>query len=172
MNEWHPLDSQLAGLGDPDVCGEVSAHVRACPRCRRVVAAYDWLEVELAETLKDTVQEVVLPQSPWWKLRTSWIEARRRRAVSIRTSALVSAVLVLCLLLCGPGFLRPAVGGGLVQPSVHVRPTPEAPAKATGAGDPTQPSQASALLPSSRMVFQTSSAPALVPLPTPPDEGP
>jgi hypothetical protein len=171
MREWHPTDGELARLSGERTGGRVLGHVRSCARCRRVVADYDWLQGELAETLTSVVDEVPVPRSAWWELQDKLLDSKRSQSARIHISAVVSAGMIVCLLLYVPGFMRPSAAAQALQPEPSVRPTPIVVTEPTGAGTGSLSSRTSAAWIVSRQASQ-SPAPPAAPLPTPPDSGP
>jgi hypothetical protein len=174
MREGHPRDSELAGLSGESFDDGILEHVRCCARCRSVVADYDWLQEELAGTLTRVVSDVAVPRSAWWELQDRLLESSRRQSVRIQLSAVVGAAMVVCLLLCVPGFIRPAAAAQALQPEASLRPTPMVVAEPAGVCGRSLPATTSAVVtvPRPASHSQSSPAPALVPLPTPPDSEP
>jgi hypothetical protein len=152
--------------------GGVSEHVRSCARCRRVLADYDWLQGELAETLAGVADTVPLRRSAWRELQDKMFDSRRRQSVRMHISAMTSAAMAICLLLCVPGFLRPSAVAQLLQPGPSVRPTPIVATEPTGDGSRSLSSGTSAAWIVSREASRSWPDPALAPLPTPPDYEP
>jgi hypothetical protein len=172
MTQCHLSDVELAKLSGGTAADDLAGHVRSCARCRSVVADFDWLQGELAETLKSVVNEVSVPSPGWREVQGKLLESRCRQAVMAQVSALVSAAVVLSLLLFVPGFLKPATAGAGLQPGVALRPTPVAVAVPTGAtgGFPLSGTSAGPAL--SRSVMRASLVPGVQALPTPPDPEP
>jgi hypothetical protein len=174
MREWHPRDSKLAGLTGESIDDRILEHVRCCARCRSVVADYDWLQEELAGTLTGVVSDGPVPRSAYWELQDRLLESSRRQSVRIQLSAVVRAAMVVCVLLCVPGFMRPAAAAQALQPEASLRPTPMVVAESVGACGRSLPATTSATVAVSRpaLHWPSSPAPALAPLPTPPDSEP
>jgi hypothetical protein len=172
MRECHPTDGELARLSDKRTGGGVSEHVRSCARCRRVLADYDWLQGELAETLAGVADTVPVRRSAWPELQDKILDSKRRQSVRMHVSAMTSAAMAICLLLYVPAFIRPSAAGQALQPKPSVRPTPIVVTEPTGDGSRSPSSGTSATWIAFRQAPRSSAAPALAPLPTPPDHYP
>ena len=168
MREWHPTDYELVQLSGGSPTCEDLEHVRSCARCRSVVSEYDWLEGALGETLNSFAREIPVRRSEWWQVQNRLVERRRRQSIRIQMSALTSAAMVVCLLLCAPVLTKPAVAAQALEPEPALRPTPIVVPKPTGAGRQSVLLGTASVFTVSRPVTDSSLAPALVPLPTPP----
>jgi hypothetical protein len=169
MIEWHPTDFQLASLSDEGASSGGRKHIRSCARCRSAVADYEWLEAELAATLETAAKRARSPRATWWELQNRLNESRHLQVVRLRASAVLSAAMTVCLLLCAPSLIKPAAAAQAPRPAVSVRPTPIAIAESTEGVDGSLSSRTSTLLTALGTAQQSSVAPSLVPLPTPPD---
>jgi hypothetical protein len=172
MSGWHPKHAELARLSGEGRGDAILGHVCSCDSCGRVVADHGWLQDRLAGTLEGIASEIPVPQSAWREVRDTVQESKRRQLVRIQLSAVVSAAMVVCLLLCVPGFMRPAATAPVLRPEVALRPTPTVVTEATGACNGSLTSGRLEVLTVSRLDAQPSPAPALAPLPMPLDSGP
>jgi hypothetical protein len=169
MKEWHPTDVELARLSGKGTASGNLEHIHSCTRCRSVMADYDWLQGELAETLKSVANEVPVPQAAWSEMQDRLLERKHCQVVRIQVSAVTSAVMVLCLLLWAPGFMKPTAAAQTVPPEVLMRPTPIVATELAGPGERSWSSGASSMLTASRSDARLSPAPALAPSPASPD---
>jgi hypothetical protein len=169
MSEWHPLDVELARLGSEGAGDGVWVHVHACSRCQRVLADDEWLEERLAGTLKRVGSRIPVPQPMWRAVRSRTRVEKHRESVRMQASAVVTGAMIVCLLLCIPGVMRPGAAAVVAVEEVPPRPTPTAVTEATEAVGSTLFSRRSAVAAVARPASQSSPDPAPAPLPTPPD---
>jgi len=105
MSEIHPREIELARFGDGEASTGIAEHLHWCAHCRSVVADYRWLQGEIAATLALAADAVPVPRPKWLAVQGHLFARQRRQIAGWRASALVSVMLVVCLMLSAPNLL-------------------------------------------------------------------